>query len=395
MSRARNAPETTVPMDGTSTGSQREAMSPRRRSDDTLFQTLARVLLLAAGIVVLLWFAYRIRQAVLLFILAAVLAMVFNAPVTWLERKWMSRGIATLLVLAGVLILGGALGWLVVPRLAEEIPTLVEELPRAIEEQLQRIGAALGGAPEIDRQLSQIVEWLERGLGEAWRILDQVAAAFIFSLFALALVLYLLADPRPILRWYVLTMPPHLREAAVRAYHRSAKMVVGWVLANALMGGIKAVAAFVFLTLMEVPGALVWSFLALFAALIPRLGFYLMSIPPVVVALTVSPTTALWTLAFFWALSEFLGNFVAPRVQGELMELHAAYLLFMTLAMGLAFGLLGVLVAVPAAGFLKVFYDEFYLRNQPSDPKLDEHVEEMLEGSVQGVREVKEVASGS
>jgi putative permease len=171
-------------------------------------------------------------------------------------------------------------------------------------------------------------------------------------------------------------------------------MVVGWMLANAIMGGIKAVAAFFFLTYMEVPGAIVWSFLALFAALIPRLGFYLMSIPPVVVALTVSPSTALWTLLFFWALSEFLGNFVAPRVQGEIMEMHAAYLLFMTLAFGLAFGLLGVLVAAPAAGFLKVFYEEFYLNQQPDDPQLDEHVEQMMEGSVEGVRSMKESVGG-
>jgi putative permease len=141
---------------------------------------------------------------------------------------------------------------------------------------------------------------------------------------------------------------------------------------------------------MEVPGAIIWSVLALFSALIPRLGFYLMSIPPVIVALTVSPATALWTALYLWVLSEILGNFVAPHVQGEIMELHAAYLLFMTVAMGLAFGLLGVLVASPLAGFIKVYYDEFYLARQSEDPQLEERVDGMMEGALEGVRGLRE-----
>jgi putative permease len=165
--------------------------------------------------------------------------------------------------------------------------------------------------------------------------------------------------------------------------------LVGWVYSNVLLGLIKATAAFLFLTYMEVPGAVIWSFLSLFAALIPRLGFYLMSIPPVIVSLTVSPTTALWTALFFWLMSEILGNFVAPRVQGEIMELHAAYLLFMTVAMGLAFGILGVLVASPLAGFIKVFYDEFYLARQPPDPDLEQRVDGMMEGALEGVRGIR------
>jgi putative permease len=381
-------------MSGTTTEERREQRTPRQPAEDPLFRTLAKALLLAAGLVVTIWFLYEIRRAVLLLLLALILTMVLNAPVTWLEQKRVSRGIGTLLVFLALVLLAGGLGWLIVPRLVEEIPTLLEELPEMIEEQIQQLSELLGGAPEIDRQLSQLVAWVERGLGEAWRIVGSVAAGFLLFLFVVAMVLYMVADPRPILQWYVRSMPPPLRETAVRAFHRSSRMVVGWVLANAIMGGIKATAAFLFLTFMEVPGAVVWSTLALFSALIPRLGFYLMSVPPVLVAFTVSPTTALWTLLFFWALSEFLGNFVAPRVQGEIMEMHAAFLLFMALAMGLAFGLLGVLISAPVAGFLKVFYEEFYLARQPEDPELDEHVEEMVEGSMAGAGGVKEQVRG-
>jgi predicted PurR-regulated permease PerM len=146
-----------------------------------------------------------------------------------------------------------------------------------------------------------------------------------------------------------------------------------------ILGGIKATASFLFLTYMQVPGAILWSVLALFAALIPRLGFYLMAIPPVVVALSVDPLTALWVGLFYVVLSEILGNFVAPRVQAETMDLHPAYLLLMTLAMAVAFGVVGVLVASPVAGFLKVYFDEFYLARQPEDARMEERVEAMMD----------------
>lgn len=363
-------------------------------SGGALFRTLAKALLLAAGLVVVVWFAYRIRQVLLLATLALILAMVLNAPVTWLERRRVSRGLATLLVFALSALLVALLGWLIVPRLLAEVPTLLEQLPRLLRDLVERLAGVLGAHPEVDRQLSQLVAWLERGVGELWRLADALAAALLFGLFVVAMVLYLVADPRPLLRGYVLLMPPRLREPAARAACRASRMVVGWVVANALLGGIKATAAFLFLRFMGVPGAVVWSALALFSALIPRLGFYLMSVPPVIVALSLDPATALWTALFFWALSEILGNFVAPRVQGEIMELHAAYLLFMALAMAYAFGLLGVLVSAPVAGFLKVFYDEFYLARQPPDPELDARVERMLEGALEGVRGLRRSLGG-
>jgi putative permease len=373
----------------TTRGSSEESGAAVEPLVSSLFRSFVRGLLLAAALVVLVWFAYRVRTALLLFLVAIIASIVLNAPVTWLERKGMGRGIATLIVMIGVLAFLGLFGWLIVPRVIAELPRLLEELPQLMEELAERVAAILGDHPEIDRQLSQLVNWIERGLGEFWRLVDAIAAALLGAVVVFALMLYIVSDPRPLLRWYVQLMPAHLKEPAARAIGRSSKMVVGWVLANAILGGIKATGAFIFLQLMEVPGAMVWSLLALFSALIPRIGFYLMSIPPVIVSLTVSPTTALWTALFFWMMSEILGNFVAPRVQGEIMELHAAYLLFMTVAMGLAFGILGVLVASPLAGFIKVFYDEFYLARQPPDPELEDRVDGMMEGALEGVRRLR------
>ena len=117
-----------------------------------------------------------------------------------------------------------------------------------------------------------------------------------------------------------------------------------------------------FLTWMDVPGALVWAALAFFADFIPRIGGYVMAFPPVLLSLTMGPMTALWVALFYLVSTEILGSVVAPKIRGATMQLHPVLLIFFTLAFALAFGLLGAIVATPAAAFFSAFYSEFYLK---------------------------------
>jgi len=349
-----------------------------------LFHTLARILFLAAGMGVFLWFMFTIQRVLLVFIVSLILALAINAPVTMLEHRGIKRGWGLLLVVVTILTVSGGLGFLVVPRLASELPTLVEQVPTVVQGLADRVSGIFGDSDEIDRQIARLLDWVVDATRDAWQHIGALAAMFVLALFVIAMVLYMVGNPRPLLSGYLLAMPPHLREQAARAFARGSKMVVGWVASNVVLGGIKAVASFFFLTFMGIPGAIIWSVLALFSALIERLGFYLMALPPVLVAFAVAPLNAIWVLLFYWALSEFLGNFVAPKIRAEMMDLNAVYILFMTLAMAYAFGLLGVLVASPVAGFLKAFFDEFYLNRQPPVLDQERRLEQMLARNPEG-----------
>lgn len=119
-------------------------------------------------------------------------------------------------------------------------------------------------------------------------------------------------------------------------------MVISWMWSNVIAGVLDAIAVGIFLSLMGVPGALIWSALALFAELIPLLGIYLMAIPPILVALSINPLSALWVALFYVILNETMGRFIMPHV-------------------------------------------EFYLARRPHDPEVDERVEVMVNAGVDGV----------
>ena len=46
--------------------------------------------------------------------------------------------------------------------------------------------------------------------------------------------------------------------------------------------------------------------------------------------------------------------------------------------MGSAFGLTGALLATPLAAIIKAYYEEFYLRQFPTDPQLEKRSDEII-----------------
>jgi predicted PurR-regulated permease PerM len=354
--------------------------------ENDLYKTLAKVVFLAAGVCVALWFLDITIPVLLLFAFAAMLSIALNAPTTWLERRGLHRVLAALLVTLAVAVVLAAVGWLVVPRVIAQVTDLMTHLPEYLNRLTRTFGRLLRNYPAVSRwlhlnphappNLSPLVNGMLLHVGSY----TMTAFEFLVSLLVLAgTVIYTIANPRPLLHGYLTLMPPHLRAPAQRAFTRAAQMVTGWIWSHVIVGTMEAVVSGIFLSLLGVPGALVWAAFTFFAELVPRIGAYLMALPPLLAALSVSPMTALWVALCYTTMNEINGNITLPLLWGENMDLHPVSLLFMVMALWTAFGFLGALISVPLTGFLKAYYEEFYLARQPISPRLDRRVERMLD----------------
>lgn len=353
--------------------------------EGAIFRALTRALGLAAALVVALWFLNAILGILLVFAFIAILAIALNPAVTWLEGRRVPRAAGTLLILAGIAVGAGLLGWLVVPRLVQQLADLAAALPGYVTALTDRVASALADYPEAQRRLrpdadavGRLLPTLSGFLTRVGRYTLSAIGALVLGVVLLSAVAYLLLDPRPLLRGMLQLLPLGRREAATRAFVSGSQAVGGWLWANVIEGALEAVAAAIALSLLGVPGALVWAGLTLFAELVPKLGPYVMAVPPILVALAVDPLDALWVALFYLALNMFVGNVIDPPLRGAQMRLHPVVLLFATLAFAASFGLAGALIATPLMGFIKAFYVEFYLAHLPEDPDLDERVGRML-----------------
>jgi predicted PurR-regulated permease PerM len=344
----------------------REPQTARRA---TFLSSVVALVLAGGAAIVVLWFLHKIVTALLLLFFALVVAIALSAPINFFVRRGMGRHLAsilTLLLFFGALALLGAL---VIPRLISQVSALANNLPSLITSVEQQLAALLIRYPDLqplvepnggsDPNLVPSAVEVFRGVsGVSLSILGTLVLTIIFF----STVTYVVLDPRPILSGYLGSLPYAYRRPGMRAYRRASRAVVGWTKASLVIGAIQSVAVFIFLTWIDVPGALVWAALAFFADFVPRIGGYIMAFPPVVLALTISPMTAVWVGLFYLVSTEILGSIVAPKIRGATMQLHPVLLIFFTLAFALAFGLLGAVVATPAAAFFSAFYSEFYMK---------------------------------
>jgi putative permease len=349
---------------------------------ESRYAALSKAILLAASLVVLLWLCYQVSGVLLLFLFTIIFALILNAPTTWLADRKVPRPLAALLVFGVVLGLLGLLGWLAVPRITEQVSELASNLPTYAQNLSKQLSALFEKYPQLQKHLDFDEKSLTKELPSLPVLLQRVgqyslsALGLVFMLIVLlSMVLYMVIEPRPLFKLYLSLFPGSKREQAARALGKSSKMVIGWMWSNVVVGSLEAVLTAIFLHLMDVPGVWVWAALAFFSELVPKIGPYLMAAPPVLVALAIDPTTALWVALFYLIMNELMGDLVMPRVRSSTMNLHPVSSLFLMLVMASAFGLPGALIATPLTAFIKAFYEEFYLARHPFDEQLDQQVE--------------------
>ncbi|WP_406826166.1 AI-2E family transporter [Pedobacter sp. KACC 23697] len=355
------------------------------KSNNGIFRTVTSIILYTAGLIILLWFLLKILSIVLLGIFAIVLGLIINAPVSRLERKGMKRWLACLIVFFIIFGITALLGWMVVPHMSNQLDVLIGNLPKYYASVSGYLDSLLRKFPELRKEMSEGGSSISSaipsigntvmGIGNfSFSILGGI---FVFIVF-ICMVVFFVGNPKPIIELYLTVFPLKQREKAENAMKHTSVMLVGWMKSNLIGGAIEAVLVYGFLTLMNVPGALVWAALAFFSELIPKIGFYIMAIPPTLVALSVSPATALWCLVFFLLLNELISDFLMPKLRSSTMNIHPMSSLFLLLAMGTAFGLTGALLSTPLAAIIKAYYEEFYLRQFPEDPQLEQRTNEII-----------------
>lgn len=336
--------------------------SPSERSGGNMFLDLFAIPLGFAAI----WFLYRVSSGLLLLFLAVFIAIGLNTPVVKLQRRGWSRHSAALLVLLVFFAVVVGVCWMVLPKIAEQLVALVNGFPDMVTSAMNRLSRGLRNYPDLQRTLQidgetfrsiapEAVKFLVGVGGASFKLLEVIAAMIVL----VASIVYLTLNPKPLLVRYFSLYSDSLRPKAMRSFVRFTAMVAGWLKANLIVGTIQAVLSGTFLTLIGIPGALVWAALAFFAEFVPRLGGYIMATPPVLVALSISPITAVWVALFYFVMNEALGNLVTPQVSGATMNIHPFIIILSLVVLALGFGFMGALVATPFAALIVSHLDGF------------------------------------
>ncbi|MBZ0270531.1 AI-2E family transporter [bacterium] len=335
------------------------------------------------------WVVHLLWPIVKLFVIAVVLAYLFDPMADKLQRGKISRTMSTIYIaLIVVLSLVAVLAW-IVPYMISSVQQFAMNVPRYVED------IQLWAQPVLQRFMSgpipqSLDEWRERLTGHEALIGNvlreapgQIAAwiggaftgvaGFITAILSVIVV--------PVAWFYLLRDFDHLKIGAVGLVpeHRRGPVLdiageIDTVISNFMRGQflVCLFLAFVYAVgLQFVAGIPLGFVIGLFAGLIsfvPYLGMILGIGPALLLAFleykdVLHPALVVAVFSF----GQFMeANVVTPRIMGEKLGLHPVTVIFAILIWGNLLGITGMIIAVPVTAVMSVFWRRGFRRYQDS-----------------------------
>jgi predicted PurR-regulated permease PerM len=322
---------------------------------------------------------YAIARAsgavLLLFVTAAVIALILNPLVALVQRGRVPRGAAIFVVFAGFFLTFALVISLLSNPIANQFQSFRDDVPGIVRSANAKLADVQdyfdrkGINVEVKRQGQTALQTLQQrvvgGTDQVVSFGTDLVARLITAGFALILVfvlsIYMLVYGRQIGALARSVMPPgdgtREDDFPARVSRAVGGYVRGQLLFSLAMGTGAGLGLYVFGLLGIFPDGKTYAlgFGAFFGLmeLIPYVGPLLGAAPPVFVALFQDPLTAVWVSLLFVALQQIEGHIVAPMVFGHALRINPLLVIFALLFGAELFGIMGALVALPTAAVLR------------------------------------------
>ncbi len=301
-------------------------------------------------------------QVLLLLALAIIIAVGLDPAVVWLHRRGLRRWAAVTAVVGFSLAVFVGFLALAIPVIVTQGATLAKDLPHYLHS-LNNHSTFLGKLNAKYHVVTGLQKFINKGgssaiaggvLGFGKIVLDLVAAVIL----VLIVSIYLLADLPRIKRGLYELAPASRRPRMVLLTDEIMTRIGGYVLGNLLTSFIAGLGTWVWALALGVPYALLLGLLVAFLDLIPVVGSTIGGIIVSLVALTVSPTVAIATLAFYF-IYRFLEDYLlTPKIMARTVQVPGLLTVIATVIGGTLLGVIGALIAIPIAAAIKLLLEE-------------------------------------
>ena len=324
----------------------------------------ASLVILAAGAVLTLMYEAKLILVVVLtaILLSFVLAPVVDGLANFRIPKQLGAFLAVSFLVGAVGIVSylsyaRALEFLSqVPEYRVRVQHIVNEIRQKAEQFEKTTETVLPSEPE-DKNSVTIRE--RTGLGNyLGHNMSAVSETFLAVSFVPFLVYFMLSWQDHVRASSVMLFQMKNRNAAYVTLSLIAAMIRSFIVGNFMIGLFLSAASIAAFGLMGLPYFYFLGVISGFLSLIPYLGVVLAILPPVIVGLGYLTTaTFILTCALVVGLHLFAMNVLYPMVLGKRLRLNPLSLTLSLLFWGWLWGAMGLLLAVPLTGALKIICD--------------------------------------
>jgi predicted PurR-regulated permease PerM len=325
------------------------------------------------GLALLLyWIASNTTQLLLWIVTALFIALGLDPVVRWLEQNKVPRAAGILIAVSTLTLAVAAFFATLIPTMVQQVSQIVAQAPRWIQDFIdsdffRSLDNQFGVRERITQELEKFVNNPEAMSGIFGGVVgfgSTVANGLFGALIVLVLSLYFLGALPAMKKWGY-RLAPRSRRARVEALAEEITGSVGnYVIGQAVVAMLNATFAFVVMTIIGVPFAVLLAFIVALLAFIPLVGGMIAGVIVTLIALTAGWQTAVAYAICYFAYLQFEAYFISPRVMQKAVAVPGAVAVISVIAGGSVLGVLGALIAIPTAAAVMLLMKEIYIVRQ-------------------------------
>jgi predicted PurR-regulated permease PerM len=303
-------------------------------------------LLRAVAIIIGLAVIWLVRDVILLIFTACMVAGVLYPVAQWATRyrlpKVLVAGFFILLFLAAVVLLGV----LLIPLAVHQLNTLTVDYSHM--------------APWLKSVFDVVQGWTNALTPDnLLTLIISIFGGMAAIVLVLVLSLYLIVEESALRSTFRAIVPDAYHEFGAEVVQLILQRLGGWLRGQLILSLMIGVLYFIALTILHVPYALLLSIVAAVLEFIPYIGPIAAGLPILLVAFTVSPTTAILAAITTLVIHQFEGNVLVPKIMQRAVGLNPIVSIIAFVVGAQLFGIVGAVFAIPLATAGNVLLDAF------------------------------------
>jgi len=322
--------------------------------------TIMRTIVVILSVVLL----YLLKEILVIFLLAIILASGIAPFANWLESKGIPRLLGVLLLYLVVFGLAVFVLSLIVPFLSQDFAQLTAVFPKVVERGSSSLDEVQTGSRyfdflgEIQNILDALSTYLQQFSQSAVGLVVGIFGGVLSFLAIIVISFYLSVMKKGIESLLSSVLPEKYESYAIGLWKRSEIQVGRWLQGQLLISLLVGLLVYVGLSVMGVKFALVLGILAMLLEIVPVAGPILAALPAIALAFLQSPSLGIWVIVLYTVIQQVESHVILPLVLGKTTGLNPVVVI-MALLIGFNLaGIVGAILAVPIATIIVEVIDD-------------------------------------
>jgi predicted PurR-regulated permease PerM len=314
----------------------------------------------------------QLTPVITLLVVAFFLTLTLNPLVEALTARGMRRSHSVAVVFAGVVAAFTALGFLVIPPVAQQGGLLADNAPQYLDDLLgqqiiQDLDSQYHVLDKVQVEFQKLItdgNFMSGVFGGVLGASKALASGFFAVVTVLVLTLYFLST-LPKVKQAAYGMVPSSRRARFESLSEEIMRRVGsYAIGQVAVATINAVCSWIMMSIIGIRYAAVLAVVVGVLGLIPMVGASLGAAVVCLVALFDDPQKAVIALIYYVVYQQVENYVVAPKIMQRTISVPGAITVVAALIGATLAGVLGALLAIPVAAGLLLIYEEVVLPRQ-------------------------------